>query len=317
MRRRGFTLIELLVVIAIIAILIALLVPAVQKVRAAAARAQCLNNLKQIGLAGHNYHDTFKRFPPGVNQPFIYNGKGWSSGPPVIPGQYMSLFEALLPFVEQDPVYKALDFTKNQYANCGSQTAPGAAVIQTFICPSDLLSQDFQSTYTTGGKTYYFGANSYGGNAGVRSFYSDSMTRDGIFYINSKVRFADITDGSSNTFLFGERFHYDPTFDKLYPNGPIQQKTGWAWSNTLPGFDYLFGAAQPINWLIPPTVTSDPGFVYEDDRMSTFGSGHTGGANFCFADGSVRFLSETANLATVVQPMCTRQGNEVIAEGAY
>jgi prepilin-type N-terminal cleavage/methylation domain-containing protein/prepilin-type processing-associated H-X9-DG protein len=323
-RRRGFTLIELLVVIAIIAILIGLLVPAVQKVREAAARIQCSNNLKQLGLAAHNYHDTFKRLPPGVNQPFVYKANppaNWTSPPPVVPGQYFGVLTALLPFVEQTPLYNQLDLTKNQYANCLGPNSPGAQIVPVYICPSDQLPASNQSTYTTGGKTYYFGANSYGGCAGIRSFYTDDMDRTGIFFINSSVKMAGITDGTSNTFLFGERYHWDPNYDKITgptsPPGPINMRTGWAWANTLPGFDYLFGAVRPINWIVPAGVTTDPGFLYQDDRMSVFGSGHTGGANFCFADGGVRFLSNATDLVTVLQPLCTRAGGEVIANGGY
>ena len=105
MKRKGFTLIELLVVIAIIAILIGLLLPAVQKVRGAAARMQCGNNLKQLGLAAFNYEGTYQRFPSGVNLPFTTTVAGGPSAGPVIPGKYISLFEALLPYVEQDNLY--------------------------------------------------------------------------------------------------------------------------------------------------------------------------------------------------------------------
>jgi prepilin-type N-terminal cleavage/methylation domain-containing protein/prepilin-type processing-associated H-X9-DG protein len=318
--RNGFTLIELLVVIAIIAILIGLLVPAVQKVREAASRAQCENNLKQIGLAAHNYHDQHKRFPPGTNLPVVYVGFGppaFTSPAAVRPGQSFSVLEAILPFIEQGPVYNKLNFNStnasgSQYTagNCDSPTAPGATVISVYICPSeDNVPSGSQTTYVTGGKTYYFGFNSYGGCAGIRSFYG--MTQDGIFYINSQVRVTDIKDGTSNTFLFGERYHKDPTYDTLV--SPINQRAGWAWANGLGGYDYLFGAVRPINWVIPPSVTTDPGYLYQDDRMSVFGSGHTGGANFCFADGSVRFLSDSTDVATVLQPMCTRAGGEVIA----
>ncbi len=317
MKRKGFTLIELLVVIAIIAILIGLLLPAVQKVREAAARIQCANNLHQLGLAAHNYHSSFDKLPPGVNVPFVYTTSAWSSSSPVSPGKYYSLLEALLPYIEQDNLYKLLDLTKNQYANSNGPASPAAAIVKTYLCPSDPAPT--QTTYTTGGVTYYFGANSYGGNAGIRSFYTDQMTRDGLFFINSSVTLPGISDGTSNTLMFGERNRLDPTYDRIYGKGvagSYGQRSGWAWSNTLPGFDYLNGPVRPINWLMPPELTSDPGFLFEDDRFSAYGSFHSGGANFCFADGSVKFLT-TSTSVTILQFLSTRSGGEVIDSSQY
>ncbi len=340
-KRLGFTLIELLVVIAIIAVLIGLLLPAVQKVREAAARMSCSNNLKQLGLAAHNYHSTVGKFPPGVNVPAVITNlsNGVSSPPPLVANQSFSLFEALLPYLEQNNIYSQLTFNgpipvngqagnDSEYINCDTTTNPapiGSTIVKTFLCPSDIAPT--QTTYvgTSGidkGKTYLFGANTYGGNAGIRSFYTfDSksdpagtgMTQDGVFYINSSVSMTSISDGTSNTLAFGERNRTDPNFDVVYPGvNVIEQHSGWAWANYYPGYDYLYGTAMPLNWTFTNAgITSDSGFAYQDLRYSTFGSQHTGGANFCFADGSVHFISDSIPLA-VLQALSTRSGGEVI-----
>ena len=336
MRRKGFTLIELLVVIAIIAVLIGLLVPAVQKVREAANRISCTNNLKQLGLAAHNYEVSRKKFPPGTNVPAVVTGLAnkKSSPQPVVPGQSFSLFEALLPYVEQDNVMKQMNFVgpnklngnpgaDSQYyfnpttkiGNCYNSTDPGATPLPVLLCPTDTAPQ--QTTYVSQSHTYYFGANSYGGFAGIRSFYVSDMGQDGIFYINSSVRVADITDGLSSTIAFGERLRHDRNLNQIYGADFMEQHSGWAWANILGGYDYLFGAAQPINWsLTKAGITQDTNYLYQDMRMSTFGSQHPSGANFCFADGSVTFLTEDLSLA-VLQALCTRAGDEVIDASQY
>jgi len=318
LRRRtsAFTLIELLVVIAIISILIGLLLPAVQKVRDAAARAKCENNLKQLGLAALNFESANRKFPPAVNylgKPVTVAG-GVKTNPPPYAGVQENMFEFLMPFIELDNLYHSLDFTQNQYANALGPNSPAATVVPAFLCPADLGAQ--QITYVSGGNTYYFGANSYGGNPGVYGFYISSMDQTGIFFINSSVKIADITDGMSNTFMFGERNRVDPIYQQCYGT-TFDVRSGWAWTNTLAGFDYIFGAAEPINWLMPPAaLPNDPGFIYEDLRMSTYGSFHSGGANFCFCDGSVKFLANTTPLL-ILQQLSTRNGGEVIDTTQY
>jgi prepilin-type N-terminal cleavage/methylation domain-containing protein/prepilin-type processing-associated H-X9-DG protein len=342
MRRNAFTLVELLVVIAILAVLIVLLVPAVQRVREAAARTQCVNNLRQINLASHGYHDINKRFPPGnyISPQIILTFRDPSNVPtfpnngsicclyinpkvctcvtPVVPpppvlngvpfnSAGFSVLEALLPYLDQLPLYQQLDFSNS---DCSTPTSPGAQPLAVLMCPSDDGLQP-QVTQVTAGQTFYVGTNSYGGNAGIRSFNYTDMTLDGIYFVNSSVGICDIADGTSNTIAFGERYHRDYWFDQTYPDRPIEVYTGWAWTTNLDGYDYLFGAVRPINWSFPAN-TADPDFSLKNDRLSTWGSGHPGGANFAYADGSVRFLSATTSLS-VVQALCTRAGGEAVA----
>src|SRR5262245_56843828 len=268
-RRLGFTLIELLVVIAIIAILIGLLLPAVQKIREAANRMKCSNNLKQLASAAHNYHDTYERFPSGVNLP-ISNQSGaifptnvlvtsGKVGPPPEPGKFISWCEALLPLIEQDNLQKNLDVTQREFANCNGPNSTGAQVVNILICPSDHMPQKV-TTFVSGGTTFYFGMNSYLANGGTRSWFVDaSYSVDGVFYFNSMVNMAGITDGTSNTFLFGERNHFEPN----WKNGttPFANIGGWAWANFNAIQDYVGSTRVPINYMIPPGSADPPPFA--------------------------------------------------------
>lgn len=318
--RHGFTLIELLVVIAIIALLMALLLPAIQKVRAAADRMLCASNLRQITIATHNYHNDYNRFPAGLNVP-VGTGSGmifptntlYTSGiitGPVEPGVFKSFFQALLPYVEGDNIYKQLNFNTRELTvtnpSCNSPTSPGATVIKYFICPSADVEK--VQTFVSAGNTYYFGMSCYGGNGGTRSWYMDtSLKTDGVFWINSKVKFASITDGTSHTFFFGERYFFDPVFTNIKTLG------GWAWNSYLSHQDYIFSTQLPVNYTIP--VGTPLTFAVQDPRTGCFGSAHPNGANFAFGDGSTRFLTLTSNTdLPVLQALSTRKGGETNAD---
>src|SRR5437868_4895447 len=219
-RHRAFTLIELLVVIAIIAVLVGLLLPAVQKVREASARAKCLNNLKQLALAAHNYESVQGSFPPGTAYPGA-NGK------------FTSLFVELLPFLEQDSVRNRWDFV-NTSANFAGATAPGAAALSVMVCPSAGADQN---PVTFGSQSA--GVSTYAGNGGTRSFPPDKATADGIFHETGPkskpnpnqvaVKAAGVKDGLANTLLFGERQVGDGNMDSYLlatitpdPDPPVQ-----------------------------------------------------------------------------------------------
>ena len=310
MRRKGFTLIELLVVIAIIAVLIGLLLPAVQKVREAAARSRCENNLKQIGLACIGYHDLIGRFPPGISVPVNNGASGdtfltdWPSPAKVLqppaPNTFGSWLTWILPHMEQDNVYNVVstestNFTQRDYNYCSSTTDAGATVVESFICPSDFVPRTV-ITYST----YFFGINSYFANAGTSAWPLNGASLNGVMYYNSSVRMTDITDGRSNTLLAGERFSQDSTYNS---SQLLEDTRGWAWCNYNSGQDHLGDTSYPLNSTAATTgVTS---------RRTNFGSGHNGGTNFVFCDGSVHFLTNNVNLITLQRLSIPNDGTVV------
>ena len=320
--RLGFTLIELLVVIAIIAVLIGLLLPAVQKVREAAARTQCQNNLKQIGLGLVDHHETYGRFPSGLMVQMSPPKDPTEPADPLggailrancprcperpVPRVWGSWLTWILPFVEQGPVFNQMDLTKRgDYANCQTATSPGATVIKLYLCPSDYVPKD-QFQYST----YYFAANSYFGNAGSFAWPTDQASAlgfDGVLYYNSSIRIRDITDGTTNTLLAGERYSKDPDVQDT----DLAYWRGWAWTNYNSGGDHLGDSFFPINSTFK--YISAAGFGV-DRRKCTFGSGHTGnGANFVFCDGSVRFLTLTrASDNYILSLLCKINDGQVI-----
>jgi prepilin-type N-terminal cleavage/methylation domain-containing protein/prepilin-type processing-associated H-X9-DG protein len=300
MGRAAFTLIELLVVIAIIAVLIGLLVPAVQKVREAANRMSCQDNLKQLALAAHNHHEVKGTFPTGLRVPVAMSDGRWVNG--------TDWKVELLPYIEQNNLQ--WDYKDHRNNVAGGRNATTAQVIKPLLCPSDPLPTLVYYLQTGAPEMLgFYAMSSYNGNAGKRSYPDWAMTRDGIFFIDSHIRLRDVNDGSSNTLLFGERYHRDAEYDRISPFGYSIGAWGMWGKVHSPAFmgTHMLSTPVPINYQLPRSG----GQAHIDDRLCAFGSGHPGGANFALADGSVRFLSDQTNLTTL-QALSTRAGGETV-----
>ena len=308
-RPAAFTLIELLVVIAIIAILIGLLLPAVQKVREAAARLSCQNNLKQWGLAAHNYHDANQTFPPGVNRS---GGKAGFTVPPD-PTKRYDWLHALLPYMEQGNLERGWNYTNFNANKVDASGRPGAGayiaqVVKSMLCPAASTSPIDNVTDTPN----IWALTNYRGVAGVVAWPDSDETTDGLLYRNRAHKIADVSDGTSNTLLFSEFSNLDPVFNSYaaFDDNLI----GWGWWCYGGVGDVLVGTEAPINFRIPANIASLPAGTqqqYYNWRINAIGSEHSGGANACRADGSVIFLSNNISLTTL-QALGSRAGGEVI-----
>jgi prepilin-type N-terminal cleavage/methylation domain-containing protein/prepilin-type processing-associated H-X9-DG protein len=264
--RVGFTLIELLVVIAIIAILIGLLLPAVQKVREAAARIKCANNLKQLGLGLHHYALTFEAFPPGYNA--ISTGPGWGWG------------ALLLPFVEQKPLYDQLGLPSSVFGG-GANPAPPTALTQmglsVFTCPS-ATDPTINAVKRGHAKSNYRGIC----GPGTPTIWILDFDYGGVLFQNSHVRFTDIIDGTSSTIAIGECYADDSTGYV----GAI-----WAGVDDTVGTYYV----SDVFWGIDTST-----FVLNGTGPQAFASRHTGGVQFAFCDGHVQLLRTSIDPKVVV-----------------
>lgn len=283
--RRAFTLVELLVVLAIVAILIGLLAAAVQQVRAAAFRTECGNHLRQIGIALHGYHNTHGAFPPGmrnsVDDPF----------------PFMSWHTRILPFIEQSALW---EMAVQDYASNPSFSNPPhrglSTLVPLYTCPSDSRTLDVGRFLNTDvALTPYLGVS------------GTNLNRDdGVLYLDSRIRLTDIFDGSSNTLLVGER---PPSANQSF--GWWYAGVGQSGSGSL---DMIMGVREK-NYFFPFTCSAGP-YPFAADRVDNpcavlhFWSLHPGGANFLFADGSLRFLAYSAD--DILPALATRAGGEVV-----
>lgn len=315
-RRLAFTLIELLTVMGIIAVLASLFLAAVQHVRAAAHRMQCQNNLRQLAIAAHNFESAHGNFPVGLVA---------VDDPPTRFRDRTNLWVEALPFIEQSPLKGRWDYSDYRKNFQGGTAATTAVAIPVMLCPSDVLSEQvshFQFSPPYDWYNGYWAKSSYGGNGGTLTV-ADNVPNptNGVFYNGSRTRTRDLTDGMSQTFLFGERYHRDSEFDirtagdpALAEYGPLALWGVWAsaysdWSSSA---DTMLSSAVPINYLAssPPAPS---GLHWIDARLNAYGSGHTGGANFAFADGSVKFVSDSIPLEQL-QALSTRSGSEVVEQ---
>jgi prepilin-type N-terminal cleavage/methylation domain-containing protein len=359
--RKGFTLVELLVVIAIIGVLVGLLLPAVQKIRDAAGRIKCANNLRQMGLALHNYNDTRGQFPPGVVDP---GQRPWgtavdgSGAPRHGAHAFWSWMAELMPYIEQDNLYKLADAWANTeqtdvnapnrsyywpwgdwkqcFQHTGNANPALGTIVSIYLCPADsrnLKVEDEMIGASGCPVVTPIAFTEYEGMAAFRqpwaymgSLHTPAEKSDGVLYFRSKVRVTDITDGTSNTFLVGER---PPSVDLYY---------GWWFAGA--GYDgsgrgdvvlgpreYDYAAsitasdgATPCNAAYPPNglVGFQPGTIQNPCDQTHFWSQHTGGANFLRGDASVRFVSYAVDNATnptsTFTALCTRNEGEVIGD---
>ncbi|PQO29013.1 DUF1559 domain-containing protein [Blastopirellula marina] len=332
-RRHAFTLVELLVVIAIIGVLIALLLPAVQQAREAARRMSCTNNLKQIGLALHNYASTYQ-------EAFPNNGTKVSGGYP----SDFSPIAKLLPYIEQANLADLVDY--GVYMGHPALVdlpavlqGPAGTVVQPFLCPSDPGDSTSDLTLQSGAVIKVAGSNycmNVGSGQDGNYHPGNGTPNDGLCWVGSKIKFASVTDGTSNTIAFAEstkgpggtissptpaqdeqkyRGSLSAAIDATLANnaaaGNDISSSIASWDGTRQAY-WLRGSVPngpTLNGWLPPNA-KNPDVVYGSSKLTAARSFHPGGANACYVDGSVHFVAETVDLA-LWRAAWTRSGNEV------
>lgn len=348
-RRRGFTLIELLAVIAIMSVLISLLLPAVQQAREAARRTQCKNNLKQLGLALHNYEGSFGVFPMN----------GGSTG--------FSPQARILPYVDQGNLQNLIDYSLKVYTGPGGSQVPNPVFVPIFaqtipllLCPSDPAPSQITASLGSPAQPYVMAGNNYMAStgSGTGTHYDDRSRTDGMFWINSNTKISDATDGMSSTVIMSESIRGDGTdatlpagttppfpYTKLLSagsgtspgTGPGYSSLGGGWPSPLVNPDLMSVLAVQTNWKGSPAGNgrgtswlrglahnvctngyNSPNSRAPDTTLHGTGffgprSHHLGGAHVLFGDGNVRFLSDSINIA-IHRAIHSRNGGEVVGE---